>query len=222
MAAAAPAAADGGRNDAAAATKFTAEIREFIASEETEKAFPPTLTAEDRKIIHDICFELDLSCKSRGPRKNGRFITVMKPGPDELAKLQAQKKRAAERKAAESAPATKRQKTEPAGCLIGPDFAPLKLAAVIDYNHDSKIFEFALPEGQSLNLPVCACILMKGKDAEGKDAIKPYTPISDNSMLGKFQLLIKKYEKGVVSSYVHGLEVGADVEFKHIPCGSLQ
>ena len=82
--------------------------------------------------------------------------------------------------------------------------------------------EFGLPDGQSLNLPVCACILMKGKDAEGADAIRPYTPISDNSMLGKFQLLIKRYEQGVVSSYVHGLEVGAEVEFKHIPCGPLQ
>jgi len=34
--------------------------------------------------------------------------------------------------------------------------------------------------------------------------------------------LIKRYEQGVVSSYVHGLEVGAEVEFKHIPCGSLR
>ena len=29
---------------------------------------------------------------------------------------------------------------ESQGCLIGPDFAPLKLVAVLDYNHDSKIF----------------------------------------------------------------------------------
>ena len=51
---AAVAAADGGRNDAAAAGKFTAEIKAFVASGEQEKAFPPTLTAEDRKIVHDI------------------------------------------------------------------------------------------------------------------------------------------------------------------------
>ena len=36
-------------------------------------------------------------------------------------------------------------------------------------------------------------------------------------MLGKFQLLIKTYEQGVVSKYVHSLSVGDDVEFKHIP-----
>ena len=37
---AAVAAADGGRNDAAAAGKFTAEIKAFVASGEQEKAFP--------------------------------------------------------------------------------------------------------------------------------------------------------------------------------------
>lgn len=36
-------------------------------------------------------------------------------------------------------------------------------------------------------------------------------------MLGKFQLLIKNYEQGVVSKFVHSLSVGAEVEFKHIP-----
>ena len=84
-----------------------------------------------------------------------------------------------------------------------------------------------LPEGQSLNLPVCACILLKapgkgrkeggGKDDfDGSDAVRPYTPMSDNSMLGKFELLVKRYDGGAASQYLFGLEVGASVEFKHI------
>ena len=103
------------------------------------------------------------------------------------------------------------------GCFIGPGSVGLKLANVLDYNHDTKIFEFGLPDGQSLNLPVCACILLKGRAADGQDAVRPYTPISDNTMLGKFQLLIKTYEQGVVSKYVHGLSIGDEVEFTHIP-----
>ena len=67
-------AADGGRNDPAAAAKFTEEIKAFVASGEQSKSFPPTLTAADRKIVHDICYELDLVCKSRGPKTDGRFI----------------------------------------------------------------------------------------------------------------------------------------------------
>ncbi len=57
-----------------------------------------------------------------------------------------------------------------------------------------------------------------------------YTPISDNTMLGKFQLLIKRYPAwgdpsfihnykppGVMSNYIHSLKVGDSVRFKHIP-----
>ena len=168
------AASDGGRNEAAAAAKFTEEIKEFVASDETEKAFPPSLSAEDRKTVHDICYELDLSCKSRGPRTDGRFITISKPDAQQLAKLVEAKRRGLERKAAAAAaeqPAAKRQKT--LACSIGEDFAPLKLTAIVGYSHDSKIFEFGLPEGQSLNLPVCACILLKGRTADGEDAVRP-------------------------------------------------
>ena len=84
-----------------------------------------------------------------------------------------------------------------------------------------------LPEGQSLNLPVCACLLLKapgkgrkeggGKDDfDGSDAVRPYTPMSDNSMLGAFELLVKRYDGGAVSQYLHGLDEGAMVDFKHI------
>jgi hypothetical protein len=156
------AAADGGRNPPEQAAKLTLIIKEFIASEETEKEFSTDLDAGERKIIHDICYELDLVCRSRGPRKSGRFITVYKPDAAQLGQLQAQKQRAKERKAAEGSkeePA-KRQKTAE-GCAIGPEFAALPLVAVLPYNHDSKIFEFGLQEGRSLALPVCACILLK-------------------------------------------------------------
>jgi len=46
--------------------------------------------------------------------------------------------------------------------------------------------------------------------------VRPYTPISDNSMLGKFELLIKRYDGGAASQYLHSLPIGSPVEFKHI------
>ena len=87
--------ADGGRNDPEDAAKFSSEIRTFIESGEAELAFPPELSAAERKVVHDICYELDLTCKSRGPKKaGGRFITVYKPDVAQSAKLKAQKERA--------------------------------------------------------------------------------------------------------------------------------
>ena len=59
---------------------------------EAELAFPPELSAAERKVVHDICYELDLTCKSRGPKKaGGRFITVYKPDAAQSAKLKAQR-----------------------------------------------------------------------------------------------------------------------------------
>ena len=87
--------ADGGRNDPEQAATFSSEIRTFIESGEAELAFPPELSAAERKVVHDICYELDLTCKSRGPKKaGGRFITVYKPDAAQSAKLKAQKERA--------------------------------------------------------------------------------------------------------------------------------
>jgi len=113
-------------------------------------------------------------------------------------------------------------------CYIPTSWLALPLIGKDEYNHDSTIYKFGLPEGQSLNLPVCACILLKapgkgrkeggGKDDfDGSDAVRPYTPMSDNAMLGKFELLVKRYDGGAVSQYLHGLTVGEMVEFKHIP-----
>ena len=106
------------------------------------------------------------------------------------------------------------------------------------YNHDTSIFEFAVPNGyaadQPLCLPTCACLLLKAPGCEhpwngGGDAIRPYTPISKEDMKGKFQLLIKRYREwgqaptkgqsgralyesyrpaGAVSNYLYSLEPG--------------
>ena len=47
-------------------------------------------------------------------------------------------------------------------CFFPTTFHQVPLMAVEDYNHDSKIFTFALPEGVSLHLPVASCVQMRG------------------------------------------------------------
>ena len=116
-------------------------------------------------------------------------------------------------------------------CCIPTTWKEYILTGVTPYNHDCSIFEFGLEPGQSLNLPVCGCILMAtASSGVQKEEVRPYTPISDNSMLGKFQLLVKRYPAwgdpsfacnykppGTMSNYIHGLSVGSAVRFKHIP-----
>jgi len=68
----------------------------------------------------------------------------------------------------------------------------------------------------SLDLPVCACILVRGFNKEGEPAIRPYTPTSPNDTKGCFDLMVKIYEQGVVSQWLNNLQVGSMVGFKHI------
>ena len=96
-------------------------------------------------------------------------------------------------------------------CYLPTNWVDLPLLSVQPVNHDSKIYEFGLPPGQSLNLPTCACLLVA---PPGEDVVRPYTPISGGEMLGKFQLLIKHYEKGQISGFVKKMAVGDMLRFK--------
>jgi len=78
-------------------------------------------------------------------------------------------------------------------CFFPTEFHDVPLVAVKEYNHDTKIFTFGLPAGVSLDLPVCSCILVKGTNADGEPAIRPYTPTSSNEQKDSFDLMVKVF-----------------------------
>jgi len=51
----------------------------------------------------------------------------------------------------------------------------------------------------------------------GEDVVRPYTPISTNELIGSFDLLVKDYAQGKMSRYLNTMQIGDEVEFKHIP-----
>jgi len=108
----------------------------------------------------------------------------------------------------------------PGTCAFGPDWAGAPLISKVAISHDTRIFTFGLAEDKALDLSTCACLLMKGvdapKDAEGNPVIRPYTPVSTNAMVGKFELMVKIYPDGKMSSYLDSLEVGQPMHFKHV------
>lgn len=105
----------------------------------------------------------------------------------------------------------------PGACVFGEDWAAAPLLSKVAISHDTRIFTFGLDDGKALGLSTCACLLMKGPmDAEGKPVIRPYTPVSTNAMVGKFELMVKVYPEGNMSQYLDQLEVGQPVHFKHV------
>ena len=60
-------------------------------------------------------------------------------------------------------------------CVIPTSWLALPLLAKREYNHNSTIYTFGLPDNKSLSLPVCACLLLKApgkgrKDGGGKES----------------------------------------------------
>ena len=90
-------------------------------------------------------------------------------------------------------------------------FLSVPLISIQQETANAKIFTFALPKNQSLNLPISSCIMMQGRDAENNVVSKPYNPISFKP--GSFSLLIKQYSTGTVSTWAGNLKVGDNVSF---------
>ena len=92
-------------------------------------------------------------------------------------------------------------------------FLDLKLKTVEPYNHNTARFTFELPDGAGAALsPITSLVVVRASegaagplpvDKKGNLAVRAYTPISSPEHEGELVLLIKKYENGVISKYVH-------------------
>lgn len=96
---------------------------------------------------------------------------------------------------------------------LSPDkFNKLKLQEIFDYNHNTKVFRFALAsEDAQFDIPITRFILTK-ITVDGKEVIRPYTPIATGT--GFFDLMIKAYPGGPMSQHIHAMKPGDDLEIK--------
>ena len=185
-----------------------------ISLRRNEMLITPSLTT---KLIN----KCTLQVTSEGTRLTIRFDRPEEAGEwREVLRVQAEEARAEKRVLAPGLEYA-------SSCFLPTNWLEVPLIQKVEYNHNTTIYSFGLPEGQSLNLPVCACLLLRApgcgrlagggpNDYDGSDAIRPYTPMSDNGQLGSFELMIKRYDGGAVSSWLNRLVVGASVSFKHI------
>ncbi|KAF7836302.1 NADH--cytochrome b5 reductase 1-like [Senna tora] len=94
-------------------------------------------------------------------------------------------------------------------CLDPQSFREFKLVKKTEISHNSARFRFALPKPSSvLGLPVGKHIQCRGKDSQGEEVIRSYTPITLDSDVGYFELVIKMYPKGRMSHHFREMRVG--------------
>ncbi|KAJ7150378.1 hypothetical protein C8R46DRAFT_1124820 [Mycena filopes] len=104
--------------------------------------------------------------------------------------------------------------------VLSPEqFVTLPLSKVVPYNHNSSTFHFTLPPKTSSKLPVASCVLIKAdgnalNDPKGNPVIRPYTPISSADNTGELVFVIKKYETGIMSKFIHSLKPGDSLSIK--------
>ncbi|GAN03523.1 NADH-cytochrome b5 reductase 2 [Mucor ambiguus] len=93
-------------------------------------------------------------------------------------------------------------------------FASLKLLEIQPVNHNTSLFRFALPEGQTSGLPVASCVIAKHSSGGFLPVLRPYTPISDEKTSGHIDFMIKKYDNGAMTPLIHNMKPGDTLEFK--------
>ncbi|KAG9136660.1 hypothetical protein Leryth_004448 [Lithospermum erythrorhizon] len=94
-------------------------------------------------------------------------------------------------------------------CLDPETWKEFKLVKKVQLSHNVAKFTFALPTPTSvLGLPIGQHISCRGKDGQGEEVIKPYTPTTLDSDVGHFELVIKMYPQGRMSHHFREMSVG--------------
>lgn len=95
------------------------------------------------------------------------------------------------------------------------EFRTFPLLDVYDESHNTKVFRFALPEADMpLNLEVSSCLSFRYVDKDGKEVIRPYTPLNRCDQLGYFDVLVKKYQGSKMGSHLFAMKKGDTIEVK--------
>jgi len=95
------------------------------------------------------------------------------------------------------------------------NFKSFKLREIYPVNHNTNRYRFELENEQKLGLTIASCLVVKAPIGEnGKDVIRPYTPVSDTEDKGFFDLVVKTYPQGVMSKYMATLNPGDKLDFK--------
>lgn len=91
----------------------------------------------------------------------------------------------------------------------------LPIEKIEEESHDTRRFTFRLPSQDSITgLTLASALLTKFVTQKGNNVIRPYTPVSDLNAQGTFQLVIKHYEGGKMSSHLFSLKPEDTVSFK--------
>lgn len=103
---------------------------------------------------------------------------------------------------------------EAPSALHADHFMPLPLRSARFLSKDTKELVFDLPEDHKIGGKTAFMVLFKHTNEDGKDIIRPYTPISAPETVGSATFVIKSYPNGKMTQFLHHLKDGDQIECK--------
>ena len=102
-------------------------------------------------------------------------------------------------------------------------FRKFTLISVKDISHNTKLLVFRVPNDKPLGLPIGKHINIQA-EIDGVKVSRSYTPVSKPNDTGRFELLVKSYENGRMSTYLTNMKINQTISvrgpigrFKYIP-----
>eukprot|EP01036_Dinobryon_divergens_P030268 gene30268-39488_t len=93
------------------------------------------------------------------------------------------------------------------------EFRSCKIRKITQLSADTKSYEVVLPDPKAKMVGTTSYFLLV-KGPPGDESMRPYTPTSPSGQVGFFELVIKFYPDGKVSSYLNTLKVNDYLEVK--------
>lgn len=90
-------------------------------------------------------------------------------------------------------------------------FKQFSLLSVTNISHNTKLLRFEIPFGRSLDLPIGRHLTVRA-EIDGMKVMRAYTPTSRPDQRGYFDLLVKRYDTGKLSVFLHALKVNGSIE----------
>eukprot|EP00760_Papus_ankaliazontas_P030394 PhM_4_TR4803/c0_g1_i1/m.46038/K00326/E1.6.2.2; cytochrome-b5 reductase len=105
---------------------------------------------------------------------------------------------------------------KPAPEALSPsEFRPFKLVDVELHSPDTRRFRFSFPDPDMVSgVKTASCIVLKYTDEDGKDVIRPYTPVTTSTTEGYMDLIVKRYPNSKMGSHLFGMKRGQTVDMK--------
>ncbi|GLI66870.1 hypothetical protein VaNZ11_010861 [Volvox africanus] len=106
------------------------------------------------------------------------------------------------------------------GALDPNEFRAFKLKEKKQLTRNTFLYRFELPAGQTSGIYVASCLVTramlkaKPEDEKPKAVVRPYTPTSAPDAKGYLDLVVKVYDKGVMSKHIDSLKIGESLEMK--------